>query len=167
MIKSKHATFLWPCTNSRNGACCCHPSAVCFIRALVQQKGRIMTMTSSIVHRKWCTLGLKLLTSHHHFVEQYFCADYVVPGRAAKTGINNCNFEVQAAFKFKCTLVATIFLTSPSYSCLLRFAAPSTPEFLRGLWPVQRWCSGTLLPEIQARGRQILYHADEGPLAGA
>lgn len=101
MIKSKHATFLWPCTNSRNGACCCHPSAVCFIRALVQQKGRIMTMTSSIVHRKWCTLGLKLLTSHHHFVEQYFCADYVVPGRAAKTGINNCNFEVQAAFQLR------------------------------------------------------------------
>lgn len=105
---------------------------------------------------------MKLLTSIDHFVKQCFSDDCVIPGKAAETAYDCVFLKLsQTAYRIlKCLwgemhcCSVTVFLTSPFYSWLLRFAAPSAPEFFGGLWPLQWRYSGTLLPEIQARGRQ-------------
>lgn len=82
---------------------------------------------------------MKLLTNTDNFVEQYFFDHSVIPSGATETGIKGLSiFEAQSnnlqlSSEIFTKKIVTTFLTSTFYSRLLRFAAPSTPEFLRGL----------------------------------
>lgn len=105
---------------------------------------------------------MKLPTNIDHSVGQCSSDKHIILGKAAKTAYNSAFLKLsQTAYRIlKCLwremhcCSVTVFLTSPFYSWLLRFAAPSAPEFFGGLWPLQWRYSGTLLTEIQARGRQ-------------
>ena len=85
---------------------------------------------------------MKLLTNTDHFAEQCFSDHSVMPGEATETGIKGLSiFEAQSnnllSSEMFTVRIVTTSLTSPFYSWLLRFAAPSTLEFLRGLRPLQ------------------------------
>lgn len=87
MIKSEHVIFLWPCANSQNSGSCCHSSALSVVRALIQYKGRIVTIIFNSICRKSCSLRMKLLTHTDNFVKRYFSDHSVIPTKATETGI--------------------------------------------------------------------------------
>lgn len=132
VIESKHVMFLWPCTNRQNSASCCHTSAVSIQRALIQYKGRVMTVIFNSICRKWCFFRIKLVINIDHFAEQC-CSDHsVIPGEATETSIKGLRiFEAQSnnlilSSEMFTERIVTAPLTSPFYSWLLRSAAPST-----------------------------------------
>lgn len=151
-IESKHVTFLWPCTNSQNRASCCHSK--CCICAESVDKERTMTIISNSIWRKWCSLKTKLKL----VLVILWSRASLVPHRQnnwdwhKRTEYFSCSNSLQLSSEEFTERIVSTSLTSPFCSRLCRFTAPSSPEFLRGLRPLQWRYSGTLLPEIQTRG---------------
>lgn len=81
---------------------------------------------------------MKLVINIDHFAEQCFSDHFEIPGEATETGIKGLFLKLnQTTYQLSSEMfterIVTTSLTSPFYSWLVRFAASSTPEFLRGL----------------------------------
>lgn len=84
---------------------------------------------------------MKLPTNIDHSVGQCSSDKHIILGKAAKTTYNSAFLKLSQTGNqiLKCLwremhcCSVTVFLTSPFYSWLLRFAAPSAPEFFGGL----------------------------------